>query len=211
MIRPILAAALGACSLLAFALLSGGSTSVAQDAETVQVRARLVVSGSIEFGLRASGRDLSPRSRFFPAGDRATGWLVSSPVSLANGAELQILARRHENRRVEFAVRAVEPRTVYAPRGRFFPANARVGVWLISTPVSIPPPPEPEVDETPEPETSADDSETPTVTTPPEQAEQSTPTGEVISFGHREGLIVEGNIVGDPDAPVLITEYGDPF
>ena len=215
MIRPILAAALGLCSLLAFSLLSGGSTSAAQDAETVQVRARLVASGSIEFGLRAGGEDLTPRARFFRAGDQATGWAVSSPLSLDNGAEVQILARRHESLAVEFAVRTVEPRKVYAPRGRFFPPNSRVGVWLISTPVSIPPPPAQE-----EVQEQADEAEPQPEPTQPEteptpdnesDTDESTESAERISGGHRDGLIVIDGVLGDPDAPVLIIEYGDPF
>ena len=31
----------------------------------------------------------------------------------------------------------------------------------------------------------------------------------VIDFGHREGLSFARNVVGDPDAPVLIVEYSD--
>ncbi len=31
----------------------------------------------------------------------------------------------------------------------------------------------------------------------------------VIDFGHREGLPFTRNVVGDPDAPVLIVEYSD--
>lgn len=31
----------------------------------------------------------------------------------------------------------------------------------------------------------------------------------VIEFGHREGLPFARNVVGDPDAPVLIVEYSD--
>ncbi len=30
-----------------------------------------------------------------------------------------------------------------------------------------------------------------------------------ITFGHREGLPFTRNVVGDPDAPVLIVEYSD--
>ena len=199
MTRPILAVAFGVCAMAVavLALVGSASISVAQDADTVQVRARLQASGSIEFALRADGKNLVPRARRFPAGHRATGWLFSSPLKLGNGAEVQIMARRHENRRVEFAVRTVEPRKVFAPRGRFFPANARVGVWLISTPVSIPPPPEP-VAESQTPES-------------PEQSGDSSESVERISGGKRDGVIVNGSILGDPDAPVLIVEYGDPF
>lgn len=31
----------------------------------------------------------------------------------------------------------------------------------------------------------------------------------VIAFGHREGLPFTRNVVGDPEAPVLIVEYSD--
>jgi len=31
----------------------------------------------------------------------------------------------------------------------------------------------------------------------------------VIAFGHREGLPFARNVVGDPEAPVLIVEYSD--
>ena len=31
----------------------------------------------------------------------------------------------------------------------------------------------------------------------------------VIDFGHRQGLPFQRNVVGDPDAPVLIVEYSD--
>ena len=33
--------------------------------------------------------------------------------------------------------------------------------------------------------------------------------GVVITEGHRAGLIADRNVVGDPDAPVLITDYSD--
>ena len=33
--------------------------------------------------------------------------------------------------------------------------------------------------------------------------------GGVIDFGHREGLPFTRNVVGDPEAPVLIVEYSD--
>ncbi len=211
MIRTILALALGVSAVLAvlavltLAPFSGGSSATsaaAQDATSVQVRARLVASGSIEFGLRAGGQDLTPRARFFPAGDRVTSWLVSSPLDLANGAEVQIIARRRASGSVEFGVRTVESGRRFLPRGRFFPGNATVGRWLISTPVSIPAP-DPPV----EPEEQASGSQP----SAPEQSDESTESVERISGGPRDGLIVEGNIVGDPDAPVLIVEYGDPF
>ena len=40
-------------------------------------------------------------------------------------------------------------------------------------------------------------------------APQATMVGVVIAEGHRAGLIANRNVVGDPDAPVLITDYSD--
>ena len=43
-------------------------------------------------------------------------------------------------------------------------------------------------------------------------ADQSVEAGAdsgVIEFGHREGLPFARNVVGDPEAPVLIVEYSD--
>ena len=48
-----------------------------------------------------------------------------------------------------------------------------------------------------------------------DDTESSAPTTEasvsasVIDFGHREGLPFARNVVGDPEAPVLIIEYSD--
>ena len=48
-----------------------------------------------------------------------------------------------------------------------------------------------------------------------DDTESSAPTAEVtvsasvIDFGHREGLPFARNVVGDPEAPVLIIEYSD--
>lgn len=41
-----------------------------------------------------------------------------------------------------------------------------------------------------------------------EVGEEIDETG-VIDFGHREGLPFTRNVVGDPEAPVLIVEYSD--
>ena len=40
-------------------------------------------------------------------------------------------------------------------------------------------------------------------------APQAAMVGVVIAEGHRAGLIADRNVVGDPDAPVLITDYSD--
>ena len=42
-----------------------------------------------------------------------------------------------------------------------------------------------------------------------EQVDAGVDQGGVIDFGHREGLPFTRNVVGDPEAPVLIVEYSD--
>ena len=43
----------------------------------------------------------------------------------------------------------------------------------------------------------------------PSRMPQPEPEGAVISEGHRRGLVADRAVVGDPDAPVLIVDYGD--
>lgn len=194
----------------------------AQDSsdEQVRVRASLQADGDIEFGLRTSEGNVQPRRRVFPASESRDIWLVSTPLQLVNGAEVSIIARREGDTRVEFGVRTTDPQEVYLPSERFFPRSTTVGRWLISTPVSIPAPPAPEVEEdeptpppeppAPEPETTPDSEENETSSEADDSNEPSEDV-ELISGGHRDGLVVTNGILGDPDAPVLISEYGDPF
>lgn len=44
---------------------------------------------------------------------------------------------------------------------------------------------------------------------PAVEPEPTAPEGVVISEGHRRGLVADRSVVGDPDAPVLIVDYGD--
>lgn len=39
--------------------------------------------------------------------------------------------------------------------------------------------------------------------------EEEAMVGMIIESGHRAGLIAHRNVVGDPDAPIVITEYSD--
>lgn len=194
----------------------------AQDSndEQVRVRARLQADGDIEFGLRTSEGNVAPRARIFSAGVTHNRWLVSSPLELVNGAEIRIIARREGDTRVEFGVRTTDPQEVYLPPQRYFPRSTAVGRWLISTPVSIPAPPAPEVEAdepapppeppAPEPETTPDVEENET-SSEAEDSDEPSESVERISGGHRDGLAVINGVLGDPDAPVLISEYGDPF
>ncbi len=215
-------ALIGAIGLIALVALADFASVQSQDdqqSESVRVFARLRDSGAIEFGLRTAEGNQFPRQRFFPANIEHHRWLRSTAIRLPDDSIVYIIARRNPDTRVEFGVRTREPRQEYFPRQRFFPNDARVDRWLISSSVSIPvavvreveqeqtePPTEPPAPEPqPEPE--------PKTTTAPEAEEpdQSSDNYERISGGHRDGLIVIDGVLGDPDAPVLISEYGDPF
>ena len=191
-ITPVIT--LSALALIIFAALAAVpsvSSQTDNDGETVQVIARLHQNGRIEFGLRSDAGDQFPNARLFPPNITHENWLRSTPVELSDGTSVRIIARRVGNTRVEFGVRIDEPRQEFLPRSRFFPRSATVGRWLVSSPVALPAP-------TPATEPQATDTD-------------ATPTAETISGGHRDGLAVQGRIVGDPDAPVLIVDYGDPF
>lgn len=220
--RSLVLAALALFAVAAFQLSPiADEPARAQDGsnEQVQVRARLQADGDIEFGLRTSQGDIAPRLRIFSARVSHNRWLVSSPLELVNGAEVSIIARREGNARVEFGVRTTDPREVYRPTQRFFPRSTAVGRWLISTPVGIPAPPAAEVEEeepappaeppAPEPETTPE-SENET-SSEAEDTDEPSDSVERIAGGHRDGLAVINGVLGDPDAPVLISEYGDPF
>ena len=223
MIRATLAAVLAALTLIAASALVG-LTSVSshgdEGGETVRIIALLQVDGDIEFGLRTSEGDQLPRLRVFSASIRDENWRRSSLVELSDGTEIRIIARRDGDTRVEFGLRIDEPFAEFLPPRRFFPRSTRVGRWLSSTPVLLPAPAVEDDHHGPLPETPTDEPDEPEEPTPPSEDESddsgTEPTDETsdvetISGGHRDGLIVVDGVLGDPDAPVLISEYGDPF
>ena len=217
--RLLLPRRLALTALLALPLLVGFATLDAHDddgGETVRVIARLHEGGQIEFGLRTSEGNQFPRLRVFPANVSHGRWLRSSTLELPDGTVVRIIARRSGDTRVEFGIRIDEPLRDFLPTRRFFPRSATVGRWLSSTPVLLPAPetdpdhqdpvpetPAPEPDEPDPPQDDSDDSAA-------DQPDEGSGV-ERISFGHREGLIVTRNVIGDPNAPVLIAEYGDPY
>lgn len=207
MIRTSLVGVLGLILLMSASALSGLISISAhgdEGGETVRVIARLHEDGRIEFGLRTAERNQFPWARFFPTGVTHQNWLNSSLIELTDGTGVRIIARRVGDTRVEFGVRIDEPREDFLPTRRFFPRSATVGRWLSSTPVLLPAPETDEPEEPPEPPEDASEGS---------GAEEPAEASDVerISGGHRDGLIVQNGILGDPDAPILISEYGDPF
>ena len=208
----------------ALAGLSPVSSHDGDDGETVRIMARLRANDSIEFGLRSSAGQQQPRLRFLSASVNDGRWKGSSPIELPNGTVVKIIVRRSAGERAEFGLRIEDPLQEFLPPQRYFPLNATVDKWLFSTPMLIPAPahedeahepaptPEPGTTPTPEDEPSTpDDSEDDGEDTDSEESSDEGANFERISGGHRDGLIVVDTIIGDPDATVLISEYGDPF
>ena len=161
----------------------------AEPEQTVYVEARRLRSGNVQFRLQTSAGVRTPRLRTFRASVQHSRWLSSSLVELEDGTRVRVIARRSGSALVEFGVRVDRPRQDFYPRARFFARASTVNEWLRSSEVALP----------------ASEAVTPwpweVVAEPPER----------IEGGHRDGLIVEGDTLGDPEAPVLIVEYGDPF
>ena len=215
MTRAILISLFGLVALTALPLLATVSPASAQDGESVRIIARLQADGDIEFGLRTSAGNQLPPRRIFSASIRDNGWKVSSLIDVPDGTQVRIIARRSGETRVEFGLRIDEPRQVFLPPRRLFSRSTPVDSWRVSSPIELPAGEQPEAAEPqqPEPEEPTpppDPPEDETDNTGTEETDEASDV-ETISGGHRDGLIVEGNIVGNPDAPVLIVEYGDPF
>ena len=151
-------------------------------------------------GLRGADGNQFPRQRFFPVGVSHERWLQSSAISLSDGTAVRIIARRDGIARVEFGLRIDEPLREFLPTRRYFPRSATVGRWLSSSAVQLPAAAAESPAEPPAPEPEQ-----------PEEPAVEEPSVERISGGRRDGLIVERGVLGDPEAPALIVEYGDPF
>lgn len=125
-----------------------------EPAVVVRIAAQRGADGRVEFALQHDpdtrtgapddwGERLLPTRRFFPTGATVGRWLVSSPLTVARaGAEdvtVRIMARLQADDRIEFAiqqqVRAGAWGEPILPVRRFYPAGARVGRWLVSSPV----------------------------------------------------------------------------
>lgn len=121
--------------------------------------AQRLADGRTEFALQERDSDGSwaerrlPSSRFFPANTSVGRWLGSSPLTVelqpdgmqtASGGtsvEVRVAAQLLADGRMEFALQERGTDGSWAerrlPRARFFPANARVGRWLASSPLTV--------------------------------------------------------------------------
>lgn len=215
LIRPLLAA----LALLALTVAAGLSVLHAhagdEDEEVVRVIARLSEDGRVEFGLRSGDGDQFPTQRYFPRGIDHHRWLRSSPILLPDGESVRIIARISPDERIEFGVRYGDPSEDILPISRYFPRDIAHNRWLQSSPIRLPDQataqqpaaaPAGQDDSDPRPDQDDTDNQVEKVATG-----EGEPRVERISGGHRDGLIVNRNVVGDPDAAVLIADFGDPF
>ena len=110
----------------------------------VRVTARKLATDRVEFAVQQQVGDAwaerqLPARRFFPADTAVGRWLVSSAVDVG-AVTLRVTAQKLADDRVEFAVQQRNGDTWgqrQLPARRFFPADAAVGRWLVSSPVTL--------------------------------------------------------------------------
>ena len=126
----------------------------------MHIEARRSEDGRTEFGLRLHSPEgrweerILPARRFFPTQATTGRWLSSAPIRLqlspaGSGAPeavfwVRITARVLADGRLEFGLQARGTGGTWheriLPDRRFFPAAARLGRWLVSSPVTVSPP-----------------------------------------------------------------------
>ena len=150
-LRPLWRAALVVLAAAAVITAAAPSVSSQQSGETDHVVARIVArrhsDGRVEFALQQESTDgswgqrLLPPQRFFPTTATVGRWLVSTPLELTVAVVARIVARRHGDGRVEFALQQQAADGSWGerllPPQRFFPTTATVGRWLVSTPLEL--------------------------------------------------------------------------
>ena len=148
---PLWRAALVVLAVAAVIGAAAPSVSGQQSGETDEVVARIVArrhgDGRVEFALQQQGtggswgQRLLPPQRFFPTTATEGRWLVSTPLELSDAVVARIVARRHGDGRVEFALQQQGAGGSWGqrllPPQRFFPTTATVGRWLVSTPLTL--------------------------------------------------------------------------
>ncbi len=141
--RRVVVGALVACLLSTVLVVIGASNAVsaqsasssASAASSVEIAARKLSNGNVEFGLRlAGGQRWLPSARYFAYATVDVGrWLRSSPYAMSDGRDVRIRARKLNNGKVEFALQVGTNRQ-WLPSSRMFPyRTASVGQWLYSS------------------------------------------------------------------------------
>ena len=195
--RPLWRVALVVLSTVAVLGVAPVEVDAQESADAADAVARIVArrhgDGRVEFAVQQQvadgswGERLLPARRFFPITAAVGRWLISTPLELAGDVVARIVARRHGDGRVEFAVQQQVADGSWGerllPARRFFPTTAAVGRWLVSTPLdlfsapggtALPPAMDTPPDEDTPPAENAPPEETPPGEPPPEE----TPPGE---------------------------------
>lgn len=138
---------------------AGAQEATEQPAET-ELEARILAQrhedGQVEFVMqfREAGQPWSesaePPRRFLPPGVEVDIWFASSALTITAeagtpsayvAAEVRVVVRLLANDRIEFAVQKRLPGETWGerllPAQRFFPPDAEVGRWLISSAVVV--------------------------------------------------------------------------
>ena len=150
---------LGAVALLVLLLAAAPAVHGQEGTVEVRVAAQRLLDGRTEFALQERLADGSwgerrlPARRYFPADTRVGRWLGSTPLTIEAqpdgmtaatpdaGLEVRVAAQLRADGRMEFALQERGADGTWGerrlPRGRFFPADTRVGRWLGSTPLTV--------------------------------------------------------------------------
>ncbi len=111
-------------------------------ASSIQIAARRLESGNIEFGFKLDGSELwLPDSRFFLYHTaNVNQWVLSSPYTMADGSEVRVWARKLKDDELEVAFHvkyAAEDDYRWLPMEFFTYRKAQVGHWLYSSEYSF--------------------------------------------------------------------------
>ena len=223
-LRPLWRAALAVLAAAAVIGAAAPSVSSQQSGETDHVVTRIVArrhaDQRIEFALQQEttggswGQRLLPPQRFFPTTATVGRWLVSTPLELTDAVVARIVARRHSDGRVEFALQQQGTGGSWGqrlfPPQRFFPTTATVGRWLVSTPLelfsapggtALPPP----IDTPPEEDTPPAEN-APPEEPPPEEPPPEEPASPAARFAAH---LLEGVNAARPDSwQTLVLDAG---
>lgn len=120
-------------------------SSSQQGAADVRIAARRLADGRLESALQQRtgqswGERRLPDERYVPA-DATTGeWRNSTALTIDPVGQVRISARVHDDGRVEFALQQQVQDSWsdhLLPRQRIFPVDAEIGIWLVTTPLSV--------------------------------------------------------------------------
>ena len=109
--------------------------SSTDETKSIEVRARKLPLGSVEFSLRINGTDYwEPPNRFFVYKSVNSGvWLHSSECLLSDGRSIEIRVRKLASGNIEFGLR-IDRSSTWIPKARFLTySSAVINSWFYSS------------------------------------------------------------------------------